>query len=117
MTQLSGRKGSVVLGVIALSLAIGFAQAQLPRAVKFKIVNEVGTSVRVRLVHFGASFVTDIAKDKEYVSRPGEALLTGERAVIVFDNPTGEIIVQGQKAITADVKIVLKKDSIDYKAY
>lgn len=85
--------------------------------VRFKIVNGMGAAVRVRLVHYAASFGMDIAKDQEYVPKPGEALLPGERAVIVFDKAAGAILAQSYEDITADVQITLAPGGVSYGPY
>ena len=87
------------------------------QGVKFKVVNNMGTAVRVRLVHFEATFVVDIAKNAEYLSAPGEFLFKGPRAVVVFDNPTGAILKQGEKDIQSATTITLDPGGISYGAY
>jgi hypothetical protein len=113
---LTRRRFLTAAAVAGIAGTAGATTAQQPPdAVRFKIVNQMGTAIRVRLVHFETAFAADILKDKELLP-VGQFLKKGERAIIVFDHPTGKILLQDKKDITAAVFITLKPTGADYKA-
>jgi hypothetical protein len=107
-----------LLCVFSIGLLTMFAGEASAQTFKFKVVNDMGTAVRVRLIHFDATFdIDNIAKDAEFLSGPGRGLVKGPRAVIVFDNPSGKILLLGQKEVTEAVTIKIAPTGVSYEAY
>ncbi|MEZ6139726.1 MAG: hypothetical protein R3B84_04060 [Zavarzinella sp.] len=87
-----------------------FVPGQRTRYQPCKIVNNFGTSIRIKLVGFDSKdvYMVDIPQNREFVTPQGNWIAEGERIVGVWDYPGGKLYLTGAVVINGPTLIVIE---------